>query len=246
MHPILQKYGWEYKSCSIWDKGIGHIAGNCNTKTISTLPVVSEVCAHYVRRPEFNAGSEIISMKDWLIREWKRSGLPFHKANEACGVANAASRKYLTSDHLWYMPPSDAFEMIVKYANEYGNPLGRPYFSIDGVVPMTAAEWDLMRPVFHCPIGKTNIWSQPQLNGKERIMINGKVAHKNQKPMNLISDLITMTTDEGDIIWDPFGGLATTNVCGLKLKRSVYSSEIDERMFEIGKNRIKKSVDQFL
>ena len=34
VHPMLEKHGWDYVSCCVWDKGIGHIAGNTNTKTI--------------------------------------------------------------------------------------------------------------------------------------------------------------------------------------------------------------------
>ena len=244
VHPILEKYGWEYKSCSIWDKGIGHIAGNCNTKTLSSLPVVSEVCVHYVKRPSFNSEGVEYSMKEWLIREWKRTGLPRKKANEACGVVDAASRKWLTKDHLWYMPPSNAFEQLVQYANEHGKPEGRPYFSIDGKTSLTKEDWEKYRPKFYCPLKKTNVWQQPQLKTEERIKHEGKAVHNNQKPIVFIEDLIRMTTDELDCVWDPFGGLATTVVCGLPLKRSVYSCEIDKKMFEVGKNRIKLALNK--
>ena len=64
--------------------------------------------------------------------EWQRTSLPFSKANEACGVANAASRKYLSADHNWYFPPEDHFERLVAYANRHGDPAGRPFFSLDG------------------------------------------------------------------------------------------------------------------
>ena len=46
-----------------------------------------------------------LPLKDWLRAEWLRSGIPFYRANAACGVKNAATRKYLTADHLWYFPP---------------------------------------------------------------------------------------------------------------------------------------------
>ena len=49
--------------------------------------------------------------------EWRRTGLPFRLANEACGVLNAATRKYLTADHLWYYPPAEAFVKLADYAN---------------------------------------------------------------------------------------------------------------------------------
>ena len=51
VHPILIKYGWEFKTCNVWDKGMSHVAGNTNTKTISHLPVVSEVCVQYIKKP---------------------------------------------------------------------------------------------------------------------------------------------------------------------------------------------------
>ncbi len=46
VHPILAEHGWQYRALHVWDKGIGHIAGNVNSKTIRRFPVVSEVCVH--------------------------------------------------------------------------------------------------------------------------------------------------------------------------------------------------------
>ena len=60
-------------------------------------------------------------MQRWLRYEWGRTGLPFSKTNDACGVKNAATRKYFTKDHLWYYPPPKAFEKIAEYANKHGS-----------------------------------------------------------------------------------------------------------------------------
>jgi len=103
VHPLLVKYGWRYVRCNIWDKGIAHVAGNSNTQILRELPVVTEVCVQYVKEPYIDGPT----LKDWLRREWERTGLPISKANEACGVANAATRKYLTRDHRWYFPPPE-------------------------------------------------------------------------------------------------------------------------------------------
>ena len=108
-------------------------------------------------------------MQEWLRSEWRRSGLPFRLANDACGVANAATRKYLTADHLWYYPPADAFVRLASFANEHGDPSGKPYFSQDGHGPITAEQWTRMRAKFRCPAGVTNVWRQPQVAGKQRI-----------------------------------------------------------------------------
>ena len=52
VHSLLAEHGWEYVQAITWDKGIGHVAGNVNGKTIRRFPVVSEVCVFYQRRLE--------------------------------------------------------------------------------------------------------------------------------------------------------------------------------------------------
>ena len=240
VHPFLEKHGWTYVSCCVWDKGMSHVAGNVNTKTIRRLPVVTEVCVQYVKKPLFSVGNETLTMKEWLRHEWKRTGLPFSKTNDACGVKNAGTRKYFTKCHLWYMPPADAFEKLVAYANEHGKAEGKPYFSTDGVTPISKEEWSLMRSKFYCPIGVTNVWHVPQLRNRERIKINNKAVHLNQKPLVLIERLISMTSDKKDVIWDPFSGLFTTAVASIGLERSCYCSEISEEVFDFGVERVKQ------
>lgn len=239
VHPILLKYGWEFKTCNVWDKGMSHVAGNTNTKTISHLPVVSEVCVQYVKKPSFNVDGKVMSMKDWLRFEWERTSLPFSKTNDACGVVNAATRKYFTKCHLWYMPPADMFCRISDYANTYGKIDGRPYFSIDGERPLTKDEWDAMRPKFYCPFGVTNVWTTAQLRGSERIKNGLKAVHLNQKPLELIQRIIEMSSDEGDVVWDPFGGLFTSALSCMNTNRICYSSEITPAVYEAGVKRLR-------
>ncbi len=240
VHPILTKYGWEFKACNIWDKGLGHIAGNVNTKTLSRLPVVTEVCIQYVKRPLFYSNGQTLDMKNWLRAEWKRTGLPFHKTNEACGVADAATRKYFSLDpSMWYMPPADKFAMIVEYANLNGNPQNKPYFTVDGKKTLTKEEWENYRPIFKCPIGVTNVWQHPQLRTQERIKDGNKAVHLNQKPLLLIERIIEWSSNIEDVVWDPFGGLFTTAIACHNLKRRCYSAEITSSVYEIGKCRVK-------
>ena len=237
VHPILEKHGWRYVNANIWNKGKGHIAGNVNTRKIRRFPVVSEVCVQYV----FEARIEGLILKHWLLSEWKRTGLPVRKANEACGVADAAVRKYLDQGHLWYYPPIEAFLKMQEYANLYGEPLGRPYFSIDGKQPGTAEQWASMRSKFYCPHGYTNIWDRPPLHGGERFKINGvngKAIHLNQKPLDLITMIIKASSEKGDVVWEPFGGLFTASIAARKLQRRTFGAEIDSTYFYYAVRRI--------
>ena len=89
MHPYLEATGWEFVQLAIWNKGLAHIAGNVNGKTIRQLPVVTEVSALYRRKIFLNSGDgETLGVKEWLRHEWCRSGLPLYKANEATGLKN--------------------------------------------------------------------------------------------------------------------------------------------------------------
>lgn len=231
VHQILEDNGWIYRGTNVWDKGIGHIAGNCNGKTMRKFPVATEICVHYVRKEEFNKDGE--SLQDWLRNEWKKTGLTLKNANTACGVKNAASRKYLTSDHLWYFPPGDVFQKLVDYANKYG--IKPPYFTEDGK-PLTAAAWERKRGKFNFEYGVTNVW-QSKNNAK---------LHPSSKPIELMNRIIKASSDIGDVIWEPFGGSATASIAAIRLNRKYFSAEINRKYYNIAVKRIKTELEEEL
>jgi site-specific DNA-methyltransferase (adenine-specific) len=238
VHPILARHDWAYRGASVWDKGIGHIAGNVNTGAIRRLPVVTELCVHYVKEARFDVAGREVSMKEWLRHEWVRSGLPLYKTNEACGVINAATRKYFTQCHLWYYPPVEVFVKFVAYANEHGKPEGRPYFSLEVTTPLTGEEWDRMRAKFQCEHGVTNVWRAPAVRGDERIKNGTRALHYNQKPSSLVELTVRLCTDPGDVVWEPFGGLCTTAIACHRLGRKCHSAEIDPDFYGLAVTRL--------
>lgn len=243
VHPILVKYGWEYRACHVWDKGLAHIAGNSNTKSLRQLPVVTEVCVQYIKKPFFQINKKSLPMKDWLRYEWERTGLPFTKANEACGVKNAATRKYFTKDHLWYAPPADIFEKLATYANEYGKENGKPYFSVNNKEALSREDWEKLRAKFYCPIGMTNVWYESPVNGQERLKKGSKAIHLNQKPLKILGVIIEISSDSGDLVWEPFGGLFSVAIASHNLKRSCVTAEIDAGIYEVAVKRLKDSIE---
>lgn len=225
-HPVLERHGWRYVQCNVWNKGIGHVAGNVNTKTIRRFPVVTEVCVQYAREPEIGGKS----MGRWLLDEWRRSGLPLRLANDACGVKNAATRKYFDQGEHWYLPP-EMMSRLANYANQHGDPAGRPYFA--------EAETALARYKFRCPFGSTNVWSRKSLRDSERLLgPDGRAIHANQKPLDLMSMLIIATTDAEDVVWEPFGGVFSGSVAAVSLGRIAYGAEIDPLCYRYGAERL--------
>jgi site-specific DNA-methyltransferase (adenine-specific) len=240
VHPVLARHGWQYRALHIWDKGVGHVAGNVNSKTIRRFPIVTEVCVQYIRDIQLGTGDGLrLPMPEWLRYEWERSGLPLSKTNEACGVANAATRKYFTKDHLWYFPPPEMMEQIAAYANKHGRVTQWPYFSLNGKTPVTAVQWSRMRAKWNHIHGVTNVWTMPPVRGGERLKENGtKSLHINQKPLRLISRIVEASSDPGDVVWEPFGGLCTTAVACLRSNRRCCSAEINPEFYRLAKARV--------
>lgn len=247
-HPILEKHGWIYKNCNIWNKGLAHIAGNSNTKSLSQLPVVTEVCVQYVKEVKLQSREtkNLIQLKQWLREEWQATGTPLYKTNEVCGVKDAATRKYFTLSDLWYFPPPKAFKKLADYANLHGKESGKPYFSIDGKEPLTEDEWADLKPLFKCPVGTTNVWDESAVRGKERVKNGHKAVHINQKPLKLMERTIEITSNENDVVWEPFGGLCSAGIAASKLNRKSFCAEINPMFYEHAKNRLEGGIQQAL
>jgi site-specific DNA-methyltransferase (adenine-specific) len=245
-HPLLVANGWEYVQLVIWDKGLSHIAGNVNGKTIRQFPVVSEVSALYRRKLMLPSEEGTFPVKQWLRKEWQRSGIPLNKANEACDVKNAATRKYLTQDWLWYWPPGQAVEKMAQYCASHGKETARPYFSLDGTHEIDAATWDGLRARWNHKNGLTNVWTRPPLADGERLKVghNNKTFHLNQKPLEFMERQIYATTEPGGIVWEPFGGLCSASVAAINLGRYPYTAEFNDNYASMALERLKEASKQ--
>lgn len=77
-------------------------------------------------------------------------------------------------------------------------------------------------------IGKVgaNVWEIPLCAGKERLKDSeGVKLHSTQKPAALLERVIRVSSKEGDVVLDPFGGTGTTAAVAKRLKRSYITIE---------------------
>lgn len=65
-----------------------------------------------------------------------------------------------------------------------------------------------------------------------------KLIHPHQKPIELLTFLIEKSTIEGEIVLDPFAGVASTLVAAKKLGRKYIGIEIDEDFYRKGEDRL--------
>lgn len=85
-----------------------------------------------------------------------------------------------------------------------------------------------------------------KLNGKrERDLLSFNKCkpefHPTQKPIDLLEYLIEKSTNENDIILDTFMGSGSTGVAAKELNRKFIGIELDEKYFNIAKERIENA-----
>lgn len=68
--------------------------------------------------------------------------------------------------------------------------------------------------------------------------------HPTQKPSQLIKQILTFYTKEGDLIFDPFAGSCVVEVCCHKLQRRFIGCEINKEYFEKGSKWLDKEMAQ--
>jgi site-specific DNA-methyltransferase (adenine-specific) len=134
------------------------------------------------------------------------------------------------------------FRRLVDYANRHGRAEGRPYFSMDGQSPMDDETWATTRSKFRCPHGVTNVWEQAALRGRERVASpSGRAVHLNQKPLALMKRILLASSDPGDVVWEPFGGLFSATVAAQQLGRRAFGCEIDGTYYQYGLERLRRA-----
>jgi site-specific DNA-methyltransferase (adenine-specific) len=63
-------------------------------------------------------------------------------------------------------------------------------------------------------------------------------AHLNQKPLEFMRRILAAVTDPEDVVWEPFGGLASASVAAVESGRFPCIAEIDHDFAEIAAQRL--------
>jgi site-specific DNA-methyltransferase (adenine-specific) len=73
----------------------------------------------------------------------------------------------------------------------------------------------------------------------EAARVNSQL-HPNEKPVNLLTRLIEATTVEGELVADPFAGVASTLVAARRTNRAYWGCEVDKTYFSAGSERLSR------
>lgn len=84
---------------------------------------------------------------------------------------------------------------------------------------------------------RRNVITTPIIGGNER------VDHPTQKPIAVLSKLIQLTSNPGDLVLDPFGGSGSTGVAALQLGRRAHLIEQDLNYVRLAQARLAALAD---
>jgi site-specific DNA-methyltransferase (adenine-specific) len=111
-----------------------------------------------------------------------------------------------------------------------------------------------MRIVGNCEYGVLLYRDRlPKFNNDGRMVFNcfeyGKDSltpkvHPTQKPVRLLERLITIFTDQGDVVIDPCAGSGTTLLAAAQCNRRSYGFEIKKDFYKASKNQILSSIQK--
>lgn len=89
------------------------------------------------------------------------------------------------------------------------------------------------KKINHC--GTSDILDIPNKKTKDS---NGKNLHDTEKPIELMKILISNSSNENEIVLDPFMGIGSTGIASKQLNRNFIGYELDETYFNIAKKRL--------
>ena len=114
--------------------------------------------------------------------------------------------------------------------------------------------WQKTNPVpFNHKFKPINAWEALVIGKRPGTKFNGRVVHNvflhkspspqqrihpTQKPLGLMREFVKLFSDEGDFVYDPFAGSATTLIAAHTQNRQVLSYEKDPDLFEAACDRI--------
>ena len=167
----------------------------------------------------------------------KESGLSSKEIQER--MFQLTGKRYVFDHHTfsesqWEFPVREQYEAAATFL-----PLRRQYDELRRQYDELRRQYDeLRRAHFPSRSNFTDLWSySPILAGSKKRL------HNCQKPIQMITDMVTTSSRPGNIVLDPFAGSGTTGVAAMRTGRRAVLIERDERYCEIAANRFQKERD---
>jgi DNA modification methylase len=87
-----------------------------------------------------------------------------------------------------------------------------------------------------------DVWGDiKQLTYKSKELVSREMLNTIQKPERLIERIVRASSNEGDLVLDPFSGVGTTFAVCKRLNRNFIGFELNSDYIEIANNRVEQA-----
>ena len=169
---------------------------------------------------EENFRSEII----WCFKRWsnaKKGLLPTHQTV----IFYSKSERFKFNKHYQDYAPTTNIEQILQKRSR--NKDNKAVYAKD-------SEGNILTSGCKKGVPLGDVWEIPFLNPKAK----ERVGYPTQKPVSLLERIIAISSDEGDIILDPFCGSGTTLVAAKLNNRKAIGIDISENALSVAEKRL--------
>lgn len=213
---MKDSYGNEYRFSDIWNTKSEYLEymririkeiHRVLKRTGSIFLHCDDSASHYLRMilddefGEANFRSEII----WTYKRWsnaKKGLLPGHQTIFFYSKTNEFKFNTIYKE---YSPTTNIYQILQERAR---NNEGKTSYKYDTKGNIVMAKEKKGVPM-------SDVWEIPFLNPKAK----ERTGYPTQKPIELLENIIQISTDEGDIVLDPFCGSGTTLVAAKMMNR---------------------------
>ena len=186
-----------------------------------------EKSSHYLRMildnvfGEENFKSEII----WSYKRWSNSKKGLLSGHQTIFFYSKTKKYKFNMMYTEYSPTTNIDQILQeRVRNEKGKVVYK--FDDDGNISLSKEKKGV-------PI--SDVWEIPFLNPKAR----ERVGYPTQKPIELLERIIKISTDEGDVVLDPFCGSGTTVIASELTGRKGIGIDININAVNLAEKRLK-------
>lgn len=206
--PILEEAGLELRQQIILNKGIQAVSGRA-TKNYKMFPNVTESILFLYKDSK-------PYVKQFLKNRQKELGYTAKYINQQLGVKSNGGGMwsiYTGENVCKQLPTKELWNKLQKI--------------LDFDIP-----YSKICQTFNAQIGITDVWDDINFYGEK-----GRF-HATQKPLNLIKRLVLASSNDEDIVLDPFMGSGTTAVASQNNNRNYIGFEIDKKYYTQSEQRL--------
>lgn len=238
MEYTRQNTRFIFNSFIIWDKGDVRANGWKNPSDNNALRSwfnTAEYCLYYTFQSETGLTTVMLdtnnfpTMRKYFKELQEYIGLNKKQILEKIG--QNADHCFRWNSSQWDMPTPETYQQLIDtfHINQWDG--FREYESLRKEYESLRKEYESLRYVHNLDERHNNIWKSTAKPN------NGKL-HVCQKPLDLIERIVRASSNENDIILDPFVGSGTTAIAALNTGRTFIGFEKDETYYNIANRRI--------